>query len=240
MMDDRRTDGPRLSPRLAAVGSLVSAGCRLADVGSDHALLPIRLLIDRRVRWAVATERSPARLESACRAAERFAVRALDLRAGDGLDPLTRGDGIGVLVLAGIGGRSTRRILDPDRLAALGIRRLVLQPQTCVAEVREHLDRFGWVPVDETVVADRGRFYSVLAAETDGPRSAWEHPTLRREDVWAAGPVLLRTAPSEAVAAWRSEHARLAGAGRGPDDPEVGRAARILSALEGVIRGRDG
>jgi tRNA (adenine22-N1)-methyltransferase len=233
-------EGPRLSPRLAAAADLVPDGSRPADVGSDHAYLPIRLLLDRRVAWAVATERTAARLEPARRAAERFGAEGLALRAGDGLEPLLPEDRIDVLVLAGLGGRSARGILEPRRLARLGVRRLVVQPQTCLAEVREHLDRSGWTPVAETVVADRGRFYTIGAAEAGAPRSVWEHPTLDRRDLWAAGPVLVRAAPPAALAAWRAERSRLAAAGRPVTDPALARASRILDVLERISRERDG
>lgn len=45
-----------LSPRLAAIAALVPQGARLADVGTDHAYLPVRLLLDGGIASAVATD----------------------------------------------------------------------------------------------------------------------------------------------------------------------------------------
>ena len=45
-----------LSPRLAAIAALVPEGARLADVGTDHAYLPVRLLLDGGIASAVATD----------------------------------------------------------------------------------------------------------------------------------------------------------------------------------------
>lgn len=159
-----RLEEIRLPPRLAAVAEAVLPASRIADVGTDHGLLPVRLLLAGAVSFAVATERTGARLDPARRLAAKHGLAGLDLRAGDGLEPLRAEDRIDVLVLAGMGGRTMRRILDPPRLAALGPPRLVLQPQTCLEEVRRHLDEAGFVLECERAVEDRGRRYVVVSA----------------------------------------------------------------------------
>ena len=55
----------KLPPRLAAIAALVPDGARLADVGTDHALLPIRLLLDGKIQSAVATDIRPGPLSRA-------------------------------------------------------------------------------------------------------------------------------------------------------------------------------
>ena len=45
-----------LTPRLAAVAAQVPQGARLADVGTDHAYLPVWLLLAGRIVGAVATD----------------------------------------------------------------------------------------------------------------------------------------------------------------------------------------
>jgi tRNA (adenine22-N1)-methyltransferase len=154
----------RLPPRLAAVADAALPANRIADIGTDHGLLPVRLLLAGAVSFAVATERSVARLDPARRLAAKHGLAGLDLRAGFGLEPLRAEDRLDVLVLAGMGGRTMRRILDPPRLAALGLPRLVLQPQTCLEEVRRSLDEAGFVLEVDRAVEDRGRRYVVLSA----------------------------------------------------------------------------
>lgn len=236
-MGARRQDGSsRLSPRLAAVGALVPRGCRVAEVGSDHALLPMSLLEEGKVPWAMATEKHAGRLTRARTTARRLGIAGLDLRAGDGLSPLTADDRVEVVVVAGLGGNTARRILDPELLRALGVRRVVVQPQTRVAEVREHLDDSGWGLVAEAPVAERNRYYEVLAAEPGRRRDLWEHPTLARKELLLVGPLLVREARPEVLDAWSATLSRLLGAGRTEDDPEVVSILRILSALRQVSR----
>ena len=45
-----------LSPRLRMVASLIPAGARLADVGTDHAYLPVALILEGKIPWAVAAD----------------------------------------------------------------------------------------------------------------------------------------------------------------------------------------
>ncbi len=162
----------RLSRRLAAIAEAALPADRLADVGTDHGLLPVRLLLSGAISFAVATERSVARLAPVRLLAATRGLAGLDLRAGDGLEPLRAADRLDVLVLAGMGGRTMRRILDPRRLAALGPPRLVLQPQTSLDEVLRHLDEVGFVVERKTPVTDRTRRYVVVSAAprvTRGP-----------------------------------------------------------------------
>ena len=45
-----------LSPRLAAIAAQVPQGSRLADIGTDHAYLPVALLLDGIIPSAVASD----------------------------------------------------------------------------------------------------------------------------------------------------------------------------------------
>ena len=44
----------QLSKRLATVGDLIPRGSRLADIGSDHAYLPVALMLENKLSFAVA------------------------------------------------------------------------------------------------------------------------------------------------------------------------------------------
>ena len=156
----------RWGPRLAAIAGLVPSGSRVADVGTGHAGLADMLLASGRAAHCIATEISLETLESI---REKVRGRALpggfELRGGDGLEALSPADRIDVLVIAGIGARKIIGILASSRLDALGVRRLVLQPQSEPELLDRWLTLRGFRVVDERRPADRGRSYRVLAAE---------------------------------------------------------------------------
>ena len=154
--------------RLAAIAALVPQGARVADVGTDRALLPRALLASGRASYCLAIDRSPNVIRSA-RAALPVLRPGLELRSGNGLDAIEERDRIDVVVLAGLGARSIVRILDDPRRLSLGLGRLVLQPQTEPHRLRSWLGANGLEIVDERQAHERGRSYIVLAARPSGP-----------------------------------------------------------------------
>lgn len=233
-----------LPSRLAAVAALVPEGARLADVGSDHGLLPLALLASGRVRFAVATERTEERARGIRRPppgaawADRFAVRA-----GEGLSPLRREDAIDTIVLAGLGGRTIAAILGDAAPPGVDPRRLVLQPRTEPAVVRAWLSAHGFLLEAETLVVERGRYHLTLGAAPGDDAALYRDPALSRDDLLAAGPRIVRARPAEAVALWRRERDRFAailrrarpgGASRARARQGLERAERVLARLRGA------
>ena len=101
----------QLSKRLAAVARLVSAGSRLADVGTDHGYVPISLVCEGKIPSAIAMDvnRGPlnrARAHIKAQGLEKY----IDTRLSDGLAALAPGEADSVLI-AGMGGMLMMRIL---------------------------------------------------------------------------------------------------------------------------------
>ncbi|MBE3585571.1 tRNA (adenine(22)-N(1))-methyltransferase [Desulfofundulus thermocisternus] len=155
----------RLTRRLAAIAAYVPPGAVVADIGTDHALLPIYLVAKGICPKAVATELNAGPYRSARTAVHQHGLDSkIDVRRGDGLQPLSPGEAQ-VIVLAGLGGNTIREILaaSPEVLAAS--RRLILQPMADEGNLRLWLVKNGWRLVDETLVEDDGRLYMVMVAE---------------------------------------------------------------------------
>ena len=141
-------------------------GSRVADIGTGDGRLALFLALSGRAHSCIATERTPALLADARRRAARHPGGArVELRAGDGLEPLEPRDDLDVLVLAGMGARKMMRILDDPRFAALALKRLVLQPQSEAERLCGWLSGLGIDIVDRAEVTDRGRSYVLFAAE---------------------------------------------------------------------------
>ena len=151
-----------LSERLLAVSSLVTEGSRLADIGTDHGFVPIFLVESGRIPSAVAMDVNAGPLE---RAREHIALHALEekivTRLSDGLDALGKEEADTVLI-AGMGGALTVRILDRRRDLPAQVKELVLQPQSEIALVRRYLERSGWKIVREKMVREDGKYYPMM------------------------------------------------------------------------------
>ena len=217
---------------------MVPRGSVVADIGTDHGLLPHRLLASGRAVRCIASEPHASRL-SKVRRFEPGEPRegTLSLRVGDGLTVLEPEDGVDVVVIAGLGGAAIARILDQPVRRELALRRLVLQPQTDPVVVRAWLVAHGFRHVEERIVLDRRRFYVLIAAEPGNERLT--HPALAAEDLLEAGPRLVRSKDTLVVlfwTRWLERHERiLSRAHRGSARDEAVRqrdlARRVLAAL---------
>lgn len=152
-----------LPVRLQAVAEQVTPGSVAVDVGADHALLTIHLLASGRCPRVIAVEKAAGPLARAGLALA--GVEGVDLRRGDGLEPLAPGEA-DVAVMAGIGGTTIAAIL---ARAPRKVPRLVLQPMTGAARLRGWLAGHGFRVTGEDLVADGGKLYPVLVAEPEGP-----------------------------------------------------------------------
>jgi tRNA (adenine22-N1)-methyltransferase len=231
---------PPLSPRLAAIAEAIEPGSRVADVGSDHGLLPLWLAASGRAAFCLATEATALLLGRVARApADAPWAKRLGYRAGNGLGAIESGDRIDTVVLAGLGGRTIARLLDAPAASSPALRRLVLQPRSEPALTRRWLSEHGWRLVSERLAEERGRFHPTLAAARGDDADQYCHPPLSREDLLAAGPLLVLS-PTPAISRfWLMERERLAsilarpGSGSSWERARAGlaRAERILDAI---------
>lgn len=169
-MQENRLMQIRLTPRLQAVADLVEKGARLADIGTDHAHLPIYLLQQGRISEAIASDIRPGPLARAQRNVEQYQVgHAVDLRLGMGL-ACVRADECDTLSIAGMGGETISQVLQAAPWTAAGRHRLILQPMTMVAELRQWLWAHGYSIEKEAVCREERRWYLALGVQGGAPR----------------------------------------------------------------------
>lgn len=171
----------------------------MADVGTDHGLLPLFLLNSGRTHRVYALDRSEAALRGATARAQALgwtAERGFVARVANGLPRALLGE-IGTAVFAGLGGGLVTTLLDaislgPEQRGAL--RRLVVQPNRDAPRVRAWAQARGWTLEEEALVAEGRHLYPVLTLR---PLAAGEQtPTWDAAD-FAFGPLLRRRASSE-------------------------------------------
>lgn len=151
-----------LSPRLGAIAGLVPEGCGcLADIGTDHGYVPVSLLLEGRIRRAVAADIGAPPLEHARRTAARYGVTdRIDFRLGDGLSVLRPGEAE-VIVIAGMGGDAVVDILSAAPWSRAGPL-LLLQPMSKAEVLRAFLPEGGFAVLAERLVQDKGVLYPIL------------------------------------------------------------------------------
>jgi len=160
------TEIPALSQRLAAVAEMVREGSVVADIGTDHAYLPVYLVRSGRCPHALACDLRPGPLDHARKTVDSFDVGDMvELRQTDGLDGVNYADDV---VIAGMGGELIVRILGRSAFIRDSRVALVLQPMTALPELRAFLCLSGFEIKKETVVREGDKLYLVIRAGYTG------------------------------------------------------------------------
>ena len=155
----------KLKPRLSAIAGLVPEGNTVADIGTDHAYIPVFLVKSGKVKRGVASDLRKGPLEKAREVIERYHLEdRIETRLGNGLEVLKDAEA-DTIVMAGMGGVLIRNLLEAGKEALEGVKRLVLQPMNAQEVVREWLVKNGFEIVDETLARERDRIYQVIAAQ---------------------------------------------------------------------------
>ncbi len=162
-----------MSRRLSAVAELVPQGAVLADIGTDHAWLPIHLVHQRKVPSALAADVRPAPLQGAQQRVQNHRLSGrIELRQGSGLTVLTPGEAT-VVTIAGMGGKRIIELVRASPAVVARLDRLVVQPNTEVPRVRRALSELGLCLEDERLIHEDGRWYSILAWRPGNNPSDW-------------------------------------------------------------------
>ena len=151
-----------LTPRLAAVARLVHQAAHLADVGTDHAYLPVRLLLDGRVEYAIAADLREGPLSRARETAARYGVEGrISFRLCDGLSGVGREEA-DTVAIAGMGGETIAAIL----AAAPWVREqgclLLLQPMSAQPFLRRWLQAHGYTIRRELLSREGDTLYTTF------------------------------------------------------------------------------
>lgn len=174
----------QLSKRMCMLASMVTGGNRLADIGTDHAYIPIFLKESGKIPSAVAMDvRKGPLLRAQAHIEEAGLSEYIETRLSDGLEKLAPGEADTILI-AGMGGPLTNRILAARPLVAASAKELVLQPQSEIAGTRLFLAAQGYCILQEEIVCEEGKFYPMMRVKKGTP---WNMTPLEA----AFGPLLL-------------------------------------------------
>ena len=157
----------KISERLRTVSSFVRDGAILADIGTDHAYLPIYLALNNRIKFGYASDINKGPIDRALENIRKYNLDSLiktNLANGlDGIENFAPTD----ITICGMGGELIAKIIDSSTYVKNKNVRLILQPMTCVKELREYLQK-GFYTIVENVVFEDDKLYQIICVEYDG------------------------------------------------------------------------
>ena len=159
-----------LGDRLRAAAKFVRQDAVFADIGTDHAYLPLFLLAEGKVRMAVCTDVNEGPLNTARINAEDHGITDnIKFILTDGAYGLEE-YGITDFAICGMGGELIARIIDDSAFLKKKGTRLILEPMSRQAHLRRFLAEEGFGITEEEYVTDSGKFYLIIVAEYNGEK----------------------------------------------------------------------
>lgn len=153
-----------LSGRMQMLADMVTAGNSVADVGCDHAFLPIYLVQTGRCPGCLAMDVRKGPISGAEEHIASYGLEEyIETRLSDGLSAYHKGEAQ-TLVCAGMGGRLMERILAEGGEKTRDFSELILQPQSEIPEFRIFLRQAGFLITEEEAVCEDGRYYFAMKA----------------------------------------------------------------------------
>ncbi len=154
----------QLDNRLSAVASLVRKNKYLADIGTDHAYLPVYLIEKGVISKAIAADLRVGPLENAKDAVVSYGYTdKIELRLSDGLDNFKENE-VEEIVVAGMGGLLISEFIKRTEWLRNSDIHLILQPMTHAEELRKTLFDNGFIMDKEVIAKDGDKLYIIFSA----------------------------------------------------------------------------
>jgi tRNA (adenine22-N1)-methyltransferase len=165
---EKRGKSMKLKGRLKLIASKVKQCDIVADIGTDHAYIPIYLIKNCICRKAVASDIRVGPIRIAQRnIIESRLENLIETRIGNGLDPIKEGEA-DTIIIAGMGGMLIQEILEKGKVKAKKAGRLILQPMNAIEVLRKWLYDSGFDILDEELTSEGEKIYDVLVVRWTG------------------------------------------------------------------------
>ena len=172
-----------INKRLEMIAFKIPDNRSVIDVGCDHALLGIYLVLNKKNIKVIASDINEGPLVKARENIKEYGVEEqIKIKLGNGIDTIE--EGIDTIVISGMGGLNMVGILKYKTHLLKNVSTIVLSPNNYTKEVRQEITKLGYHIVDEDLVEDKGIIYPVIVFE-----KGKKH--YRKQD-YIYGPVLLK------------------------------------------------
>lgn len=156
-----------LSIRLGKTASMVEPCRCVADIGTDHAYIPIYLVKKGICGRAIASDINRGPIKKAERNISLHGLEGkIECRIGPGLNTLKRGEA-DVAIIAGMGGNMIRDIIEERLDLFRELKYVILQPVQNPEVLREYIYKKGYEIINEELCIDENKYYEIIKIRYD-------------------------------------------------------------------------
>ena len=164
---------------------MITPGLPVADIGCDHAYLPIHLAKEDISLRIIACDINAGPILRAKENIDDVELGdRIEVRQGDGLSVIEPGE-VSSVVIAGMGGKLMMKILTEGEAVLRTVSEIIMEPQSEVGALRHFLQDEGFRIISENMVSEDDKFYPIIKAIPG--QMDWD-----REIYFRYGKVLLR------------------------------------------------
>lgn len=151
-----------ISRRLLKCAEMVTPNSKIADIGTDHAYLPIYLALNNKISYAIASDLRIGPLENAISNIKNFNLEnIIETRISDGLKNIIENE-VDEVVIAGMGGNVIINILEECKWENKLNKEFILQPMKYESNLRRYLSEKGYKIKKESAVTCMGKVYTAM------------------------------------------------------------------------------
>ncbi|WKY43389.1 class I SAM-dependent methyltransferase [Eubacteriaceae bacterium ES2] len=155
----------KLPPRLKKITECAEEFHCLADIGTDHGYIPVKMVQDGRLECAIACDINPMPLKKAQDLIQKnHLADQIKTRLGSGLSVIAENEA-DLVIIAGMGGVLISEILSASETVAKSADTLILQPMNAQNFLRKYLENHGYKIVDEALAKEGKRVYEILIVQ---------------------------------------------------------------------------
>lgn len=153
----------QINKRLTKVSEYLNHN-KLADIGSDHAYLPIYAIQNGFINKAIAGEVVKGPFLAAQHNTKIYGMTdIIEVKLGDGLEVID--DTIDVITICGMGGPLIAQIIDEGQHKLSHYPDLILQSNIHALPIRQVLQKIGYQIYDEQLIKDKKHIYEIIVAK---------------------------------------------------------------------------
>lgn len=164
-------DKIKLSSRLLKCAEMVSNGTKIVDVGTDHAYIPIYLMLKGKISYAIASDIKIGPLQNAIKNIKKYNLENnIETRISDGLDKINENEA-NEIIIAGMGGNMISNILEKCTWKNKKNKVFIINPMKYEERLREFLYKNGYKIKKECAVICSKKVYSVMKVIYTGEKT---------------------------------------------------------------------
>lgn len=151
-----------------AVANLIRPDRKVADIGTDHAYLPVYLVENGISPFIIASDVKKGPLDNAKKTVNQYNMEDfISLRLSDGLKNFAPNE-VEDVVVAGMGGLLIKQFIEDTLWLKNNDIHLVLQPMTHIEDLRKTLYDYGFSIDKECASSENGKLYVTISAYYTG------------------------------------------------------------------------